>query len=203
MSTAAAGGRRSNAPSSSTDAESAQWKSSSTSTSGFVAASCSSSACTARWLRYRSCCSAASRPLARVDSEGKTCASSGSDVVVQGGESRWLETLDVLVQSIHVDRERQVSLELRRRAREDEVPARLREPGELAEQPRLADPRLSDQLDRAAREASIELVEDVIERTELVGTPDEVRGRRGHGPPARINQGRLIEKSGCEIRVPP
>ena len=54
----------------------------------------------------------------------------GSDVVVQGGESGWLETLDVLVQSIHVDRERQVSLELDAEP-EDEVPARFREPGEL------------------------------------------------------------------------
>ena len=51
MSTAAAGGRRSSAPSSSTDAESAQWRSSSTSTSGAGAASRLRSSRTARWLR--------------------------------------------------------------------------------------------------------------------------------------------------------
>src|SRR5262249_20776987 len=44
-------GRRSNAASNSTEASSAQWKSSSTRTSGFVSASCSRRARTARWLR--------------------------------------------------------------------------------------------------------------------------------------------------------
>ena len=78
MSTAAPGGRRNSAPSSSTEAGSAQWKSSSTSTSGLLCASCSSSARTARWLRYRSCWSATVRPAASADSDGKTCASSAS-----------------------------------------------------------------------------------------------------------------------------
>ena len=51
MSTGAAGGRRSNAPSNSIDAESAQWKSSSMSTSGLVFARSSKSARTARCVR--------------------------------------------------------------------------------------------------------------------------------------------------------
>ena len=50
-STCAAGGRWRSAPSSSTDAGSAQWTSSSTSTTGWVCASVSSSTQTARWLR--------------------------------------------------------------------------------------------------------------------------------------------------------
>ena len=51
ISTAVAGGRRRSAPSSSTEAESAQWMSSSTSTSGVGVPSRSRSARTARWLR--------------------------------------------------------------------------------------------------------------------------------------------------------
>ena len=81
--------------------------------------------------------------------------------------------------------------------------ARLRQPRKLPEEPGLADPGLPYELDRD-RGAPIELVEGVIERAELVGTPDEVRVSQGHVPQrARINQGRRIEKSGCRIRVAP
>ena len=78
-----------------------------------------------------------------------------------------------------------------------------REPGQLAEQPRLADPRLPDELDRD-RAAPIELVQGVIERSRA--RRHARRGARSAGPSpsgTRINQGRLIEKSGCEIRVAP
>ena len=43
--------------------------------------------------------------------------------------------------------------------------------------PRPADPRFTDQLDRA-RAASMELAEDLLERSELVGTPDEMLGKQ-------------------------
>ena len=48
--------------------------------------------------------------------------------------------------------------------------------GEFAEQPGLADPGFPCQLDRA-RAIAIELGKDLIERTELIGTPDEGLGK--------------------------
>jgi hypothetical protein len=57
------------------------------------------------------------------------------------------------------------------------VPAGLGASGQLLEEPGLADPRLARQLDRA-RMASVELVQDPLERTKLVHTPDEVPGNQ-------------------------
>jgi hypothetical protein len=51
------------------------------------------------------------------------------------------------------------------------VPAGLGASGEFLEEPGLADPRLPCQLDRA-RMASVELVQDPLERTKLALTPD-------------------------------
>jgi hypothetical protein len=93
-------------------------------------------------------------------------------VVVEGGEQVGVEALDVLIQRIHEDRKRQLALELRRRPREDEVPAQLRTSREFPQQPRLADTQLAHQLDRSGR-AFVELVEHPLERIEFVGAPDE------------------------------
>jgi hypothetical protein len=57
------------------------------------------------------------------------------------------------------------------------VPPGLGASGELLEEPGLADPRLPRQLDRA-RMASVELVQDPLERTKLVRTPDQVPGNQ-------------------------
>jgi hypothetical protein len=56
------------------------------------------------------------------------------------------------------------------------VTARLGATRELAEQPGLADPGFPCELDRA-RATSIELGKDLIERTKLIGTPDEGLGK--------------------------
>ena len=53
-------------------------------------------------------------------------------VVVEGGELGRVEPLDVLVQRIHEDRERQVALELRGRSCKHEVPAQLRASAKLS-----------------------------------------------------------------------
>jgi hypothetical protein len=56
------------------------------------------------------------------------------------------------------------------------VAARLGAMGEFAEQPGFADAGFPGQLDRA-RATSIELGKSLIERTELIGTPDEGLGK--------------------------
>ena len=75
----------------------------------------------------------------------------GLDVIVEHREPFRFQALHVLVQRIHEDRERQVALELGCRPRKDEIAALLGASGELPEQPRLADPGLTDELDRGSR----------------------------------------------------
>ena len=58
------------------------------------------------------------------------------------------------------------------------MPIRLRAAPELVEKPRLADAGLADNLDRQ-RTASVERGEEVVERAELLGAPNEVLGN-GH-----------------------
>ena len=92
-----------------------------------------------------------------------------------------VESLHVLVQSVHEDRKRKVALELRGRSREHEMSPRFRARGELREQAGLADPRLADQLDRRGT-ARVQLVERVVERAELLGAPYELVSQQAHFP---------------------
>src|SRR5207253_11198950 len=96
-------------------------------------------------------------------------------VFVQADQATRIEPPQILVERIHEDRERQVSLELRRGAHEDESPARVGATGELVEQTGLADPRLPYELDRG-RASLIDVGEDMIQRTELLGAAHEVVG---------------------------
>jgi hypothetical protein len=103
-----------------------------------------------------------------------------SNLVVEGGEPLRLQAAEVLIERIDEDGERQVVLELRRRPAKNEVPVDLGTSGELPEKTRLADPRFASHLDRA-RAASIELVEEPLERIELLGTSDELT-KQDHAP---------------------
>jgi hypothetical protein len=123
-------------------------------------------------------------PLCECRERRKDVGQLRAHVVGQGREARRIDALDVVVERIDEHGERQVALELRRRPAQDEVTASVRARRELPEQPRLADPGLADQLDRA-RATAIELVEGPLESLELVGTPDEARAKQGHGPPSR------------------
>ena len=55
------------------------------------------------------------------------------------------------------------------------MPARVGASGKLREQTRLADPRLTDQLD-PYRRAPVELGDEPVEQRELRGAPDEMLG---------------------------
>src|SRR3954467_12014285 len=81
------------------------------------------------------------------------------------------------------------------------MPARVRPGGQLPEQAGLADPRFAHQLDRC-RQPLVELSEEMVDRAEFRSAANEVLGECHLSLPARtINQGRKIEKSGCEFRV--
>ena len=62
---------------------------------------------------------------------------------------RGSSALDVLVQRVHEEPERQLALELRRAAREHQPAAPVGAARQLGEQPRLADPRLALELERS------------------------------------------------------
>src|SRR5262249_20806097 len=96
------------------------------------------------------------------------------DVDVECGDQVRVDAPGVLVQRVHEDGERQLSLELRRRAREDEGPPPLSASPELRQQTRLPDPWLACQLE-CYGSAVVELVEQLLERGELVGAPYERR----------------------------
>jgi hypothetical protein len=100
-------------------------------------------------------------------------------VLVETLERGRVEPADVLVERVDEDGERQVTLELRRGAGEDEAPSRVSPTGELHEQASLADPGLADELDHARL---IEHPECLVERFELFGPPDEMLATQGHFP---------------------
>ena len=65
------------------------------------------------------------------------------DVLVQLLQATRIEPTQVLVERIHENRERKVSLELRRGPRQDEPAVRIGATGELCEQAALPDPGLA------------------------------------------------------------
>ena len=84
--------------------------------------------------------------------------------------------MDVLVERIDEDPERQVELELAGPPREHEVPARVGTGRQLGEEARLADSRLADQLERRGLSLA-ELSEETVDRAELRRSADEVGGK--------------------------
>ena len=106
---------------------------------------------------------------------GKTCASSVKYVLVELLQATRIESTQVLVERIDEHRERKVSFELRRGSCKDEPAVRIRATGELGEQSALADPGLAYEFDRD-EVAAIDLGEDLLERTELLGASHELIG---------------------------
>ena len=87
-----------------------------------------------------------------------------------------VEAVDVLVERVDEDPERQVELELPGPAREDEVPACVCTGGQLGEEARLADSRLADQLERRGSSPA-DLGEETVDRAELRRAADEMGGK--------------------------
>ena len=96
------------------------------------------------------------------------------------------QPVHVLVERVDEHAERQVGLELGRRAREHQVPALVGGARELGQQPRLADPGLARDLERGEA-LPLEPGQRLLERPDLGGAPDErLRGERHAG--ASINE---------------
>ena len=140
---------------------------------------------------------------ASADSDGKTCASSAW-TSSSSTASRSGSRLSTYSSNASTKTENG-----RFRSSSDADPERTRcaaslgASGELPEQPGLADPGLTDELDRA-RAPLIELVEDPIERTELLGAPHEVIGKHAHA--ASLYRRREVlpvaqSRSSVEVRV--
>ena len=81
-----------------------------------------------------------------------------------------LESLDVLVERVDEDPERQITLELRGGSGEDELLASVGAGGELGEQPRLADTGLAHDFDRRGQPA-VELGKGVIKGRRVSARP--------------------------------
>src|SRR5215207_3960600 len=79
---------------------------------------------------------------------GQDVAQLGAQVVLDCVEASRLEAADVLVERVDEDPERQLVLQLRCAARQHEHAAALGARAELAQEPRLAEPRLPYDLER-------------------------------------------------------
>ena len=114
--------------------------------------------------------------MARPASEGKTCASSERTSSSRPAKERQIEPAQILVERVDEDREGEIELEVRCRARQDEPPAGIRPRCELRKQARLADAGLADHVD-CGRAPLIDLRECLVERAQLPVSPDEVVGK--------------------------
>ena len=87
-----------------------------------------------------------------------------------------IEAVDVVVDRVDEDPERQVELELTGPAREDEVSTCVCTGGELGEEARLAHSRFADQLERRGS-SPVDLRKETVDRAELRRAADEVGGK--------------------------
>jgi hypothetical protein len=94
-------------------------------------------------------------------------------LVAECGRAARVEAADVVVERVDEDPEGQVVLELRRAARQDEPSARIRQRRQLAQQSRLADPRIADDLEHAGLPAP-QIGERAVHGVELGGAPDDL-----------------------------
>jgi hypothetical protein len=120
-----------------------------------------------------------------------------SHILLEPVTATWLETLQVIVEGIDEDREREVPLELRTGPGQYEQVACIAALTELGEQPALADSRLAGELESGGPPV-VDHVENVVENCALRATSNEPIGHSGTCLLAsRIEQHRQIEKSGC------
>ncbi len=115
---------------------------------------------------------------------GKDVRQLGPNVLVECLEAKRLEALNVLLERIDEQPERQISLELRCRSVEHELPARVGATRELREESGLADPGLTHQHERSGSPAP-QPDKRVIECSACLGAPNELLANRSHFPRSR------------------
>ena len=122
------------------------------------------------------------------------------DVVLEPAQPARVDALDVRVESVDEDPERDVSFELGGRPAQHDVPPGIRAIRQLSQQPGLADPRGADDLD-GPRVSGRELVERVVEPPQLRNAPYEVCGELLDGSSPRLYAGARRPKRGMRTRA--
>ena len=108
--------------------------------------------------------------------------------------------MDIFVERVDEDPERQVELELTGPARKDEIGPCVCTGGQLGEEACLADPWFADELERRGSSLA-DLGEETVDRVELRRAADEVGGKCHLSlPGSTLDQGLPIEKSGWPIQ---
>ena len=179
----AGAGRRNRWTISSSDASSAQWMSSSTTTTGCRTASCWSSARTARWARKRSSLVPAERHVAARGGRRQHPGELGRAIPDQRLDAIGSQRGHVVVERRHPDTERQRALHLRSTPDQHQMLARVRASAELRQQTRLAGARLAGQRETAGARGS-QRVQRSLQARQLLTTAHEGPGskalRLGH-----------------------
>jgi hypothetical protein len=103
----------------------------------------------------------------------------GTNVVVECLEATRLKPRDVLVERVDEHPEGQISLKLRCRPGEDELPTRVSASRKLNEQTGLANPGLTHQHERS-RPPTVELGKDIVEHAARLCSPNELLAYRDH-----------------------
>lgn len=109
----------------------------------------------------------------------------GSHLIVETVESARVDALDVLVEGIDEDPEREVAFELGARSGPDDVPPGISASGELRDEPGLADPGSAYDFNGAGSPRR-ELVEGVVEPLDLCTAPYEMVGKLEDGSSPRL-----------------
>jgi hypothetical protein len=110
---------------------------------------------------------------------GKDVRELGTNVVFECLEAARLKPLDVLVERVDEHPEGQISLKLRCRPVEDELPTLVSASRKLSEQAGLADPGLTHQRKRS-RSPTVQLGKGVVEHAARLGAPNELLAYRDH-----------------------
>lgn len=109
----------------------------------------------------------------------------GPHLLAETVESPRVNAFKVLVEGVDEDPEREVAFELGARSGQDDVPAGVGTRGELGDQPSLANPGGTDDLNGAGSPGR-ELAEGVVEPLELRTAPYEMVGELVDGSSPRL-----------------
>jgi hypothetical protein len=110
---------------------------------------------------------------------GKDERQLATNIVVECLEATRLEPRDVLVECVDEHPEGQISLKLRCRPVEDQLPPRVSASRKLNKQTGLTDPGLTHQRERS-RPPTLQLGKRVFEHTARLGAPNELLAYRDH-----------------------
>lgn len=124
----------------------------------------------------------------------------GAHLLAETVESPRVDALDVLVEGVDEDPEREVAFELGARSGQDDVSTGIGASGEFRDEPGLADPGSAYDFNGAGSPGR-ELVEGVVEPLDLCTAPYEMVGKLEDGSSPRLYA--RAEGPELEIGTPP